>query len=51
MMAADTSSMVAYLKGESGGDVDRLDEAGVAGDLVLPPVVVTELFSDEISGE
>jgi predicted nucleic acid-binding protein len=51
MIAADTSSMVAYLKGEPGNDVERLDEAAIAGDLALPPVVVTELFSDQMSGE
>jgi predicted nucleic acid-binding protein len=51
MIAADTSSVVAYLKGESGDDVERLDEAAVSGDLALPPVVVTELFSDQMSGE
>jgi predicted nucleic acid-binding protein len=51
MIAADTSSVVAYLKGESGDDVERLDEAAVSGDLALPPVVLTELFSDQMSGE
>lgn len=51
MIAVDTSSVVAYLKGESGDDVERLDEAAVSGDLALPPVVVTELFSDQMSSE
>lgn len=51
MIAADTSSLVAYLKGESGHDVERIDEAAVSGDLALPPVVVTELFSDQMSAD
>jgi predicted nucleic acid-binding protein len=46
MIAADTSSFSAYLKGEKGRDVDRVGEALAAADLLLPPVVVTELLSD-----
>jgi predicted nucleic acid-binding protein len=46
MIAADTSSLVAYFSGESGDDIDRLDAALRSGDLVLPPVVVTEILSD-----
>jgi predicted nucleic acid-binding protein len=46
MIAADSSSMVAYLRGESGVDVDMIGGALASGELVLPPVVVTELLSD-----
>ena len=46
MIAADTSSLVAYLSGETGTDVARLDEALASGELRLPPIVVTELLSD-----
>jgi hypothetical protein len=46
MIAADTSSLVAYFNGEAGADVERLAAAASTGDLVLPPVVVTELLSD-----
>jgi predicted nucleic acid-binding protein len=46
MIAADTSSMVAYLTGASGQDVDKVAAALAAGNLVFPPVVVTELLSD-----
>lgn len=46
MIAADTSSLVAYLSGEKGPDVTRIDEALASGELRLPPVVVTELLSD-----
>lgn len=46
MIAADTSSLAAMLKGEAGDDVDKLVMAIAAGELVLPPVVVTEILSD-----
>jgi predicted nucleic acid-binding protein len=46
VIAADTSSLVAYLSGATGADVTRIDEALVSGELRLPPVVVTELLSD-----
>ena len=46
MIAADTSSLVAYLQGERAPDVDAV-VAALAGDhLRLPPMVVTELLSD-----
>ncbi len=46
MIAVDTSSFIAYLEGASGKDVDLLDEALKAKQVVLPPVVLTELLSD-----
>jgi predicted nucleic acid-binding protein len=46
MIASDTSSLVAYLTGDSGQDVERLASAVAIGDLVLPPVVVTEILTD-----
>lgn len=46
MIAADSSSISAYFKGESGDDIQRLDSALVNGLLRLPPVVITELLSD-----
>ncbi|MDE2182555.1 MAG: PIN domain-containing protein [Alphaproteobacteria bacterium] len=49
MIACDTSSLVAYLQGEDGPDIDKLDHALAAGELVLPPVVVTEILSDPAS--
>lgn len=45
MIAADTSSMVAYLSGQSGEDVQRVVAALTGGELVLPPAVVTEILS------
>jgi len=51
MIATDTSSLVAYLQGATGDDVEKLDAASSAGDLVLPPVVVTEILSDPASAK
>jgi len=48
MIAADTSSLVAYFNGEAGADVQRLVAAMTAGELALPPVVLMELLSDPV---
>jgi predicted nucleic acid-binding protein len=46
LIAADTSSLIAYFGGDQGGDVEAIDAAMEGGTLHLPPVVVTELLSD-----
>jgi predicted nucleic acid-binding protein len=46
MMAADTSTWVAFLEGNSGNDVQLLDRAMKERQLVMVPVVLTELLSD-----
>jgi predicted nucleic acid-binding protein len=46
MIASDTSSLVAYLQGQAGSDIPKLEAALSSGDLVIPPVVLTELLSD-----
>ena len=46
MIAADTSSLVAFLQGEEGGDTDLIQSALDHQQLALPPVVLTELLSD-----
>jgi predicted nucleic acid-binding protein len=46
MLAVDTSSMVAYLQGEVGDDVDVVQSALNHQQVALPPVVLTELLSD-----
>lgn len=46
MIAADSSSLIAYLSGETGRDVDAIDRALADQQLCLPPVVLTELLSD-----
>lgn len=45
MIAADTSTWVAYLEGAEGEDVALLDQALRDQLVVLPPVVFTELLS------
>lgn len=46
MIAIDTSTFVAYLEGASGRDVELLDQSLEAKQVVLPPVVLSELLSD-----
>ena len=45
MIAADSSSMVAYFQGEKSSDAIAVAEAIANDKLYLPPVVVTELLS------
>ena len=46
MIAADSSSFIAYLSGAEGEDVSVLDQALSDHLLVLPPIVLVELLSD-----
>jgi predicted nucleic acid-binding protein len=46
VIAADTSSWVAFLEGSSGEDVHLLDRALEDRQVVMVPVVLTELLSD-----
>jgi len=46
MIAADTSSLSAYFRGEAGADVVTVATALSTGAIVLPLVVQTELLSD-----
>ena len=46
MIAADTSSLVAFLEGAAGDDVEVIQSALDHQQLVLPPIVLTELLSD-----
>ena len=45
MIAADSSSLVALLRGDTGSDVQLLDRALGEGIVVLPPVVLVEVLS------
>jgi predicted nucleic acid-binding protein len=45
LIATDTSSLVAYLSGEAGDDVSRIEAAMSVGELRLPPPVLSELLS------
>ena len=46
MIALDTSSLVHYLAGSAGADVDALDVALAQRQACLPPAVLSETLSD-----
>jgi predicted nucleic acid-binding protein len=46
VVAADTSTLIAYFADMPGEDVELLDQALAAGVLFLPPVVLCEILSD-----
>jgi len=46
VIAVDTSSFIAYLSGESGVDTQAVDVALDHSQVVLPPVVLSELLSE-----
>ncbi len=45
MIAVDTSTLVAYLAGEAGRDIEVLNRALARNQAHLPPAVVTEMLS------
>jgi hypothetical protein len=48
MIALDTSSLVAYLSGDLGGDTDAVHVALEEQQACLPPAVLAELLSDPV---
>jgi len=46
MIAVDTSTWIAFLQGDGGEDADLLDRALQDRQVVMVPVVLTELLSD-----
>ena len=46
MIAADTSTWIAFLEGDNGSDVQLLDRALQDRRVLMVPVVLTELLSD-----
>jgi predicted nucleic acid-binding protein len=46
MIAADTSTWIAFLEGETAADTELLDRALRDRQLLMVPVVLTELLSD-----
>ena len=46
MLCIDTSSMIAFLEGQNGRDVELIDQALLDKVGVFAPVTVTELLSD-----
>ena len=46
MAAVDSSTLIAFFQDDPGSDLEVLKAALIAGDVVLPPVVLTEVLSD-----
>lgn len=46
MIAADTSSLIAFFTGDAGEDVEQVDAALAASQLCLPAPVLSELLSN-----
>ena len=46
MIAADTSTIIAFIQGDKGEDIEQLDAALSAGTVVISPVALTELLSE-----
>ena len=46
MIAADTSTWIAFLQGAGGVDAELLDDALATRQVLMVPVVLTELLSD-----
>jgi predicted nucleic acid-binding protein len=46
MIAADTSTWVAFLEGGKGEDVELLDRALLERQILMSPIVLTDLLSD-----
>jgi predicted nucleic acid-binding protein len=46
MIAADTSTWIAFIQGDGGRDVELLDAALLDRQVLMPPVVVAEVLSD-----
>lgn len=45
MIAVDSSTLIAYINGDPGPDVERLDQVITSSDIALPPTVLTEVLS------
>jgi len=46
VIAADTSTWIAFLQGDDGEDTQILDKALENRQVLVPPVVLTEMLSD-----
>jgi hypothetical protein len=46
VIAVDSSSWIAYLSGDGGGDAELVESALAERQVCLPPVVLTEILSD-----
>ncbi len=48
MIGADSSSIIAFFVGEESADTKAIKHAIESSELILPPIVVTELLSDPV---
>lgn len=46
MVAVDTSTLLAFVQGANGIDVEYFDASLGAGDVALPPIVLSEFLSE-----
>ena len=46
MAAVDTSTLIAFIQGDRGPDVEHFEASLAASDIALPPVVISELLSE-----
>ena len=46
MVAVDSSTLIAYIQGQRGPDVDAFDAGLGNADIVIPAVVLTEILSE-----
>ena len=46
MAAVDTSTLIAFIQGDRGADVEKFEARLLSSDVTLPPVVLTELLSE-----
>jgi hypothetical protein len=46
MIAVDSSTIIAYFDNERGQDVQLFDASLAAGEIAIPPVVLSEVLSD-----
>ncbi len=46
MIAADSSTIIAFIQNDEGPDVELLDANLSAGEIVIPPIVIAEVMSD-----
>lgn len=46
MIAADTSSLIAFFAGERAPDTEQIAQALQGGQIAIPPVALTEVLSD-----
>ena len=48
MIAVDSSTIIAFIQGDAGPDIQLLEGSIDANELVLPPVVLAEVLSDPV---